>query len=142
MALAGFMSIFRPKVPQERVREMVQDLRSRKNETSKTGETTKLKALFAIKELATDRVMPEPMFEEKQLAKKHRKELNPKNDKGEEIFNFVVTLGPDHDKYESPTAKAKERRNHERKTASAAGSGKRRQRPLEEDPRGELDGSR
>lgn len=47
------------------------------------------------------------MFEKKPLAKERRKSLNGKTKEGEEIFDYVVTYGPDHDKFDVTTAKIK-----------------------------------
>jgi hypothetical protein len=71
-----------------------------------------LKRLFAIKDTASGKIMSEPMFENKQLAKEFRREINgrTKEKDGEErkeIFNYVVTYGPDHDKFDVETAKLK-----------------------------------
>lgn len=73
------------------------------------------KALFAIREIKSGKLLSQPMFEDKQLAKEHRRNLNAKNKEGQEILDHVVTYGPDHDKFEARTAhilvvKAKEQK--------------------------------
>lgn len=64
----------------------------------------KSKALFAIKEVKSDGILSEPMFDNKQLAKEHRRKLNPKTKEGDEVLDYVVTYGPDHDKFDAETA--------------------------------------
>lgn len=65
------------------------------------------KKLFAIKELATGKLLANPMFTDKQEAKKHRKKVNGITKEGAEIFTYVVTYGPDHDKFDAETARIK-----------------------------------
>ena len=64
----------------------------------------KQKALFAIKEIATGRLLASPMFGDKQEAKKYRRELNKVTKEGKEILEYVVTYGPDHDKFDKEEA--------------------------------------
>jgi hypothetical protein len=68
----------------------------------------KLKALFAIRDVQTGKILSLPVFEKKDLAKNHRRSLNKVNKEGKEVFDYVVTYGQDHDKFEPETAKFKE----------------------------------
>jgi hypothetical protein len=55
-----------------------------------------LKALFQIKNTETGKVVAGEGFENKQQAKAKRRELNGFTKEGKEILVHVVTLGPDH----------------------------------------------
>lgn len=56
-----------------------------------------MKKLFAIRDIRTNKVLPEIHFSEKRLAKIARDELNSRV----ESLYFVVTAGPDHYKHTS-----------------------------------------
>ena len=56
--------------------------------------------MFAIKEVKSGKLLSSPMFGDKQLAKEHRRKLNGQTKEGTEIFEYVVTYGPDHDRFE------------------------------------------
>jgi hypothetical protein len=60
----------------------------------------KQKALFAIREVQTGKILTLPVFDKKDLAKKHRQSLNSVSEENVEIFDYVVTYGPDHDKFD------------------------------------------
>jgi hypothetical protein len=60
-----------------------------------------LKVLFQVKNTATGKLVVGADFEDKQLAKQKRRELNGKTKEGEEHLVHVVTLGPDHFRYEA-----------------------------------------
>jgi hypothetical protein len=53
--------------------------------------------LFVVKNRSSHEVLK--VFNNKLAAKVFRKEINPKEEGGEEIMQHVVSLGKDHDKY-------------------------------------------
>jgi hypothetical protein len=53
------------------------------------------KRLFGLKEVAKNRLLDQ-FFDDRMEAKDLRKKLNPRTESGQEIYNFVVTYGPDH----------------------------------------------
>jgi len=55
--------------------------------------------LFQIYDTTERKVVPDLFFENKQVAKTKRRELNKKTEDGEEILRFVVTPGPQHRAY-------------------------------------------
>lgn len=59
---------------------------------------TRFKRLFAILDTHTGKVIPDLFFNDKQLAKAHRKKLNG-DESNPRNLRFVVTLGPDHKNY-------------------------------------------
>lgn len=63
------------------------------------GKGAHLKALFQIKNTESGKVVAGLVFEDKQEAKKKRRELNESTKEGKEVLKHVVTLGPDHNKY-------------------------------------------
>jgi hypothetical protein len=64
----------------------------------------KQKALFAIREVQTGKILTLPVFDKKDLAKKHRRSLNSVSEENVEVFEYVVTFGPDHDKFDPSKA--------------------------------------
>lgn len=53
--------------------------------------------LFGLKEMiGSELIVADLYFAKKEDAKKERVKRNKKDEKGEEIFHFVVTRGPDH----------------------------------------------
>ena len=55
--------------------------------------------LFQILDTSTRKVVPGAHFSDKEQAKRKRKELNPRDESGQEIMLHVVTYGPDHRKF-------------------------------------------
>jgi hypothetical protein len=56
------------------------------------------KRLFGLKDLTKNRILDQ-FFDDRMEAKALRKKLNPRDQDGREIFNIVVTYGPDHRLY-------------------------------------------
>lgn len=57
------------------------------------------KKLFALRDTSNKRLVPGQFFSDKTAAKNERARLNPKDDEGKEVMNYVVTYGPDHRKF-------------------------------------------
>jgi hypothetical protein len=57
-----------------------------------------MKKLFTITDTHTNKSIGQ-FFDDRMAAKAVRKQLNPKDDSGNEQFRYVVSLGPDHRLY-------------------------------------------
>ena len=55
-----------------------------------------MKRLFDVRDNTTKRIVSEHGFDDKQLAKAYRNQLNEEHDSE---GRFVVVIGPDHHKY-------------------------------------------
>lgn len=55
-----------------------------------------MRKLFALRDTHTNKLVPNAFFANKGEAKVKRGSLNPKDADGNEVMQYVVTLGPDH----------------------------------------------
>jgi hypothetical protein len=94
-----------------------------------------MKALFALRDTSTDKVLKEPVFESKPDAKAERdRRWNvsgkpvTKGDDPQPLYPFVVTYGPQHDKFNPnpdrtkalpPEAKIKRKQRQEAEAVTA-----------------------